>query len=282
MRIVRYGPKGRERPGVLDQVGQIRDLSREVADILPEVLAPKMLTQLMKLDLSTLPVVAGNHRLGTPLVEVGKIVCIGLNYADHAAESGLPVPEKPVIFLKATTAINGPTDPIVVPKQATATDWEIELGVVIGSIARYVDVDQAIEHVAGYCIGNDVSERNFSEEGGGQWTKGKSADTFAPLGPWLVTPDEISDPQQLGMQLEVNGHIYQNSSTSEMVFGVAELVSYVSQFMTLSPGDVLLTGTPYGTGYGQRPQVYLQPGDVLRLRIDRLGEQVSPVVPWSR
>ncbi len=281
MKLLRHGARGSERPGLLHADGSIRDLSGEIADIGPATLGPDVLARLRALDPARLPLVEGRTRLGAPVAGVSKIVCIGLNYADHAAESGLPVPEKPIVFLKATTAINGPHDRVVLPQRATAGDWEVELGVVIGSTARYVPEADALGHVAGYCVANDVSERNFSEEGGGQWTKGKSADTFAPLGPWLVTRDEVPDPQALGLWLEVNGRRMQQSSTRQMVFGAAALVSYVSRFMTLLPGDVMLTGTPYGTGYGQRPQTYLKPGDVMRLGIDGLGEQRMDVVAWS-
>ena len=281
MRLVRHGAKGSERPGIIARDGQIRDLTGHVDDITPAILARDRLADLARLDPAALPRVDAASRLGPPLTGIGKIVCVGLNYADHAAESGLPVPEKPVLFLKATTAINGPNDPVVLPQRATAGDWEVELGFVIGTRAQYVDETRALDHVVGYCVANDVSERNFSEEGGGQWTKGKSADTFAPIGPWLVTADEVPEPQSLPIWLEVNGRRMQESNTREMVFGVRFLVSYISRFMTLEPGDIVFTGTPYGTGYGQRPQTYLKPGDVMRLGIGGLGEQRLEVIAWS-
>ena len=281
MRLVRHGAKGSERPGIIARDGQIRDLTGHVDDITPAILAPGRLAALARLDPEALPRVDAASRLGPPLTGIGKIVCVGLNYADHAAESGLPVPEKPVLFLKATTAINGPYDPVVLPQRATAGDWEVELAFVIGTRAQYVDETRALDHVAGYCVANDVSERNFSEEGGGQWTKGKSADTFAPIGPWLVIADEIPDPQSLPIWLEVNGRRMQESNTREMVFGVRFLVSYISRFMTLEPGDIVFTGTPYGTGYGRRPQTYLKPGDVMRLGIGGLGQQRLDVIAWS-
>jgi 2-keto-4-pentenoate hydratase/2-oxohepta-3-ene-1,7-dioic acid hydratase in catechol pathway len=278
MKLLRYGARGAERPGLLDELGQIRDLSAKVEDLNGAALAPESLARLSRIDINSLAVIPGSPRIGPCVADVGKLVCIGLNYADHAAESGLPVPEKPIVFIKATTAINGPYDPIELPRRATAGDWEAELGVIIGTRAKYVDEASALRYVAGYCVANDVSERKFSEEGGGQWTKGKSADTFAPLGPWLVTDEEVQDPQRLGLWLEVNGKRMQESNTGQMVFGVASLISYVSQFMTLVPGDIILTGTPFGTAYGRGAQYYLKPGDVIHLGIDGLGEQRSPVI----
>ncbi|MFQ5939621.1 MAG: fumarylacetoacetate hydrolase family protein [Alphaproteobacteria bacterium] len=281
MKLLRYGPRGRERPGLLDRAGRIRDLAAEIQDIVPATLAPERLASLKNLDPEGLPPVAGKPRLGPPIAGVGKVIGIGLNYADHAAEAGVPVPEEPILFMKATTAISGPTDPVVIPKDAEKTDWEVELGVVIGRSARYVAAEAALDHVAGYCIVNDVSERAFQLERGGQFVKGKSADGFAPMGPWLVTTDEIPDPQNLALWLEVNGKRYQDGHTSRMVFGVAELVSYISRFMTLAPGDVITTGTPPGVGMGQKPPVYLRPGDRVRLGIEGLGEQDQEMLAWS-
>ena len=281
MKLVRFGEPGVERPGRIGADGALRDLSQHISDISPPVLARDALARLAALDDARLPVVHGRHRLGPPVGGVGKIVLIGLNYRDHAAKSGLPVPERPVVFLKATTALSGPTDPVVMPLDARTVDWEVELGIVIGRTARYVAEAAALSHVAGYCVMNDVSERTFSEDNGGNWTKGKSCDTFGPMGPWLVTTDEETDPQRLGIWLEVNGKRYQNSNTANMVFGVAALVSYVSRFMTLQPGDVISSGTPGGVGLGQKPPVFLKPGDVMRLGIDGLGEQRLEVVPFS-
>ncbi len=281
MKLLRYGPRGRERPGLLDRAGQIRDLAAEIQDIVPATLAPDRLAPLKDLDPETLPPVEGKPRVGPPVAGVGKVIGIGLNYADHAAEAGMPVPEEPILFMKATTAISGPTDPVVIPKDAEKTDWEVELGVVIGRSARYVAAPTALDYVAGYCLVNDVSERAFQLERGGQFVKGKSADGFAPMGPWLVTTDEIPDPQNLALWLEVNGKRYQDGHTSRMIFGVAELVSYVSRFMTLAPGDVITTGTPPGVGMGQKPPVYLRPGDRVRLGIEGLGEQDQEMLAWS-
>ena len=273
MKLLRIGPAGHEKPAALDDTGILRDLSQIVPDIAGDVLLDTALDALRALDLTRLPAVSGDVRIGPCVGHVGKVICIGLNYSDHAAESGMPVPSEPILFLKASTAICGPYDDVLIPRGSTKTDWEVELGVVIGKAARYVEEAQALEHVAGYCIVNDVSEREHQLERGTQWTKGKSADTFAPLGPWLVTRDEIPDSGNLGMWLTVDGHRYQNGSTRTMVFGVARLVAYVSQFMTLAPGDVIATGTPPGVGLGQKPPVYLQKGQVMELGIDGLGTQ---------
>lgn len=281
MRLVRYGDAGREKPGLLDRHGVLRDLSRVSDDIAGEVLTAQGLQRLAALDAATLPQVEGHPRLGAPVGRVGKIVCVGLNYADHAAESGQEVPEQPVLFMKATSAIVGAFDDVVIPRAAAKTDWEVELGVVIGDAARDVPRERALGHVAGYLIVNDVSERAFQFEHGGQWVKGKSCDTFAPLGPWLVTRDEIRDPQNLEMWLDVNGHRYQDGNTRTMIFDVAALVSYISRYMTLEPGDVISTGTPPGVGLGQKPPVYLKPDDVMELGIAGLGAQRQRVTAAS-
>jgi 2-keto-4-pentenoate hydratase/2-oxohepta-3-ene-1,7-dioic acid hydratase in catechol pathway len=281
MKLLRYGLPGQEKPGVLDQDGTIRDLSGIVPDIAGEVLSPAGLDRLRGVDPSTLPRVEGEQRIGPCVGQVGKFICIGLNYSDHAAESGMAVPPEPVIFMKATSAICGPNDGIEIPRGAEKTDWEVELGIVIGKAAKYVDEAQALEHVAGYCVVNDVSERSFQTERSGQWTKGKSADTFGPLGPWLVTRDEIPDPQNLRMWLEVDGKRFQDGSTETMVYGTAFVVSYLSQFMSLQPGDVIATGTPPGVGMGQKPPVYLRPGNRVRLGIDGLGQQEQLVRSWN-
>jgi 2-keto-4-pentenoate hydratase/2-oxohepta-3-ene-1,7-dioic acid hydratase in catechol pathway len=273
MKLLRYGPRGQEKPGMLDNDNQIRDLSGIVADIDGHAIRPENLAKLFAIDPANLPLVGGNPRLGPCVAGVGKFMCIGLNYSDHAAESGMQVPDEPVLFMKATSAISGPNDDIVIPRGSKKTDWEIELGVVIGQTAKYVPVERALDHVAGYCVVNDLSERAFQLETSGQWVKGKSCDSFGPIGPWLVTKDEVADPQDLAMWLEVNSHRYQNGSTRTMIFGVAEIVSYLSRFMSLHPGDVISTGTPPGVGLGLKPQVYLKPGDVVRLGIAGLGEQ---------
>ena len=273
MKLLRYGQKGHEKPGVLDNENQIRDLSGVVADIDGRTINPGSLAKLLAIDPTGLPLVDGNPRLGPCVGGVGKFMCIGLNYSDHAAESGMQVPDEPVLFMKATSAISGPNDDIIIPRGSRKTDWEIELGVVIGKTAKYVAVEQALEHVAGYCVINDLSERAFQLETSGQWVKGKSCDSFGPLGPWLVTRDEVPNPQNLDMWLEVNSHRYQNGNSRTMVFGVAEIVSYLSRFMSLHPGDVISTGTPPGVGLGLSPQVYLKPGDRVRLGITGLGEQ---------
>lgn len=281
MKLLRYGPAGQEKPGLLDAAGQIRDLSAVVGDIAGEVLSPQGLERLRNLDTGTLPVVTGQPRLGPCVAGVGKFICIGLNYSDHAAETGADVPPEPIVFMKATSAIVGPDDDVIIPKNSHKTDWEVELAVVIGSTARYVSEADAMAHVAGYCVANDVSERAFQMERQGQWTKGKSADSFGPIGPWLVTADEVPDPQNLSMFLEVNGKRYQDGSTKTMIYGVRYLVSYLSQFMSLQAGDIISTGTPPGVGMGQRPQVYLEPGDRIRLGIAGLGEQNQSVRAYS-
>jgi 2-keto-4-pentenoate hydratase/2-oxohepta-3-ene-1,7-dioic acid hydratase in catechol pathway len=278
MKLVRYGNPGLERPGLLDAEGLVRDLSGVVPDLAGPALQPDSLQALRTLDLRALPVVAPETRLGPCVGGVGKFVCIGLNYSDHAAESGMAVPNEPVVFMKATSAICGPNDNVVLPRDSSKCDWEVELGVVIGKEAKYVPERDALSYVCGYCVINDLSERKFQLEGTGQWVKGKSADTFGPIGPWLVTADEIENPQNLALWLEVDGRRYQNGSTKTMVFGVAHLVSYLSRFMSLQPGDILSTGTPPGVGLGQRPPVYLRAGNVMRLGIEGLGEQRQHVV----
>ena len=278
MKLLRYGESGSEKPGLLDSQQKIRDLSGVVADIAGDVLGADGLAKLRGLDPDSLPEVQGSPRIGAPVGQIGKFICVGLNYADHAAESGMAVPEQPVIFMKATTAICGPFDDVIIPRGSKKTDWEVELGVVIGDIARDVPLESALQHVAGYLVVNDISEREFQLEQGGQWVKGKSCDTFGPIGPWLVTRDEVPDPQDLGMQLSVNAHRYQDGSTRTMVFGVAELVSYISRYMTLMPGDVISTGTPPGVGLGQKPPVYLKAGDVMELEIEGLGSQRQQAV----
>jgi 2-keto-4-pentenoate hydratase/2-oxohepta-3-ene-1,7-dioic acid hydratase in catechol pathway len=273
MKLLRHGPAGRERPGAVAADGSIRDLSGVVADIDLRELTPQRLAELARVDLSTLPRVEPTERLGACVAPIGKVVCVGLNYSDHAAESGMPVPSEPILFLKPSSAVCGPNDDVEIPRGSRKSDWEVELGVVIGRRAKYVDEADALDYVAGYCIVNDVSEREFQLERQGQWDKGKGHDTFAPIGPWLVTRDEIADPQALSMWLDVNGRRFQQGSTSTMVFGVRELVSYISRFMTLEPGDVISTGTPPGVGMGQKPPVWLKAGDVMRLGIEGLGEQ---------
>lgn len=281
MKLLRYGPRGREKPGLLDADGAIRDLSAAVDDIAGQVLTPAGLAELAGIDPASLPKVGGSPRIGPCVGRVGKFVCVGLNYADHAEESGMAVPPEPVLFMKATSSISGPNDDVIIPRGSRKTDWEVELGVVIGAEARYVDEARAMDHVAGYCVINDVSEREFQQERSGQWVKGKSADTFGPIGPWLVTRDEVADPQDLKMFLEVDGHRYQNGSTRTMVYGVAYLVSYISQFMSLQPGDLISTGTPPGVGLGLKPQVFLGPGQTMRLGIEGLGEQTQRTVAWA-
>lgn len=282
MKLLRYGAKGAEKPGMLDASGQVRDLSAIVPDIAAAMLTPAGLAPLRELDPASLPLVDRPGRLAPPWSGMGKFICIGLNYADHAAESGLQVPAEPVIFMKPTSAVVGCNDPVVLPQGSVKTDWEVELGVVIGERARYVSEADAMRHVAGYCVVNDVSEREYQIERGGTWDKGKGCDTFGPVGPWLATADEIADSQALGMWLDVNGKRYQNGSTRTMVFGVAQLVSYVSRFMTLYPGDLISTGTPPGVGMGQKPTpVYLKAGDEMRLGIEGLGEQRQRVHAWD-
>ncbi|MDH0093114.1 fumarylacetoacetate hydrolase family protein [Achromobacter mucicolens] len=282
MKLMRYGAKGSEKPALIDAEGQVRDLSSIISDITAESLVPAKLAQLRALDPASLPLVAQPGRVAPPWRGMGKFICIGLNYADHAAESGLPVPAEPVVFMKTTSAVVGCNDPVVLPQESVKTDWEVELGVVIGEKARYVSEADALKHVAGYCVVNDVSEREYQIERGGTWDKGKGCDTFGPIGPWLVTADEVPNPQDLEMWLEVNGKRYQNGSTRTMVFGVAQLVSYVSRFMTLYPGDLISTGTPPGVGMGQKPApVYLKAGDEMKLGIAGLGEQRQRVHAWD-
>lgn len=271
MKLLRYGPRGAEKPGILDAQGNIRDLSGIVGDIAGDTLAN--LDRLAGIDVDNLPVVTGDPRLGACVGGTGKFMCIGLNYSDHAAETGMDVPPEPVLFMKATSAICGPNDPILIPRGSDKTDWEVELGVVIGKSAKYVSESEALDHVAGYCVINDVSERAFQTERAGQWTKGKSCDNFGQTGPYLVTKDEIADPQNLGMWLTVNGEKVQDGSTQTMVYGVAHVVSYLSGFMTLHPGDIISTGTPPGVGMGFNPPRYLKPGDVVELGIQGLGQQ---------
>jgi 2-keto-4-pentenoate hydratase/2-oxohepta-3-ene-1,7-dioic acid hydratase in catechol pathway len=278
MKLLRYGDPGSEKPGLLDSSGTIHDLSGVVPDIARGTLLPESLDKLRKLDPNSLPRVNGNPRLGPCVGGVGKFICIGLNYADHAAESNMPLPKEPIVFMKATSAIVGPNDNLEIPRGSTKTDWEVELGVVIGKPAKYVAEADAMSHVAGYCVVHDVSERTFQLEGTGQWVKGKSADTFGPIGPWLVTTDEVQDPGNLKLWLEVDGHRYQDGSTSTLIFGVAYLVSYLSRFMSLQPGDIISTGTPPGVGHGKKPPVYLRAGQVVRLGVERLGEQRQQVV----
>ena len=278
MKLLRYGERGSERPGMIDAAGKIRDLSGHVDDIAGEVLFDEGLAKLASIDPASLPLVEGEPRLGACVAGMTKFICIGLNYADHAAESGMEVPPEPVIFMKANSAICGPNDPIIIPRNSVKTDWEVELAVVIGKPAKYVSEDEALDYVAGYALTNDVSEREFQIERAGNWTKGKSCDNFGQIGPWLVTRDEIADPQNLSMWCDVNGERMQDGSTRTMVYGVKHLVSYLSQFMTLHPGDVISTGTPPGVGMGKKPQVYLKPGDVVTLGIEGLGEQRQDVI----
>ncbi|MFL6698500.1 MAG: fumarylacetoacetate hydrolase family protein [Vitreoscilla sp.] len=278
MKLLRHGPAGRERPGLLDAQGQVRDLAGVVPDIAGATLTEAGLAVLRTLDPQSLPLVPPGTRLGPCVGAVGKFVCIGLNYADHAAESGMPIPSEPVVFGKWTSAIVGPDDDVQIPPGSQKTDWEVELGVVIGEGGRYIAEEDALRHVAGYCVVNDVSEREYQLERGGQWDKGKGCDTFGPIGPWLVTRDEVPDPQRLGLWLDLNGRRMQDGNTRTMVFGVAHIVSYLSRFMSLQPGDVISTGTPPGVGLGQKPPLYLRAGDVMRLGIDGLGEQTQRVV----
>ncbi|WP_420333807.1 fumarylacetoacetate hydrolase family protein [Roseibium sp.] len=281
MKLLRYGPAGQEKPGLLDDDGRVRDLSAHVVDISGDDLSPEKVAQLKGLDTSSLPVVPGQPqedlRLGPCVGDVGKFICIGLNYADHAAESGLDVPPEPVVFGKWTSAIVGPDDDVEIPRGSEKTDWEVELGVVIGKGGKYIEEADALQHVAGFCVINDVSERDFQLHRAGTWDKGKGSDTFGPIGPWLVTPDEVGDFDQLAMWLEVDGHRYQNGSTSTMVYKVPHLISYCSRFMSLQPGDVISTGTPPGVGMGQKPPVYLKGGEVMRLGIEKLGTQTQNV-----
>ena len=283
MKLVRYGAKGKEKPGLIDKEGKLRDLSGVIPDITSAHLSSAELSKLAKIKTSTLPLVKGKPRYGVPLADVGKFLAIGLNYSDHAAEAGMPCPKEPIIFFKADTSLSGPNDPVMLPKGSKKSDWEVELGVVIGKKARYVSKKDALKHVAGYCLINDVSEREYQLERGGTWDKGKGCDTFGPVGPWLVTADEIKDPQKLGMWLDVNGKRFQTGTTKTMIFDVQTIVSYVSEFMTLMPGDVITTGTPPGVGMGVKPKPrYLKAGDVMTLGIDGLGEQRQEVVAFKK
>ncbi len=281
MKLVRYGNPGKEKPGLIDAEGKLRDLSAVIKDIGPDQLGDAALAKLRKLKTDKLPLVRGKPRIGCPVAGVPKFIAIGLNYADHAAESGSPIPKEPIVFMKATTCIQGPDDAVMLPKGSVKSDWEVELGVVIGTKARYVSQKAALDHVAGYCTINDLSEREYQIERGGTWDKGKGCDTFGPVGPWLVTRDEVANPQKLDMWLDVNGVRRQTGNTKTMIFSVAKLVSYVSQFMTLMPGDVITTGTPPGVGLGMKPPVYLKKGDVMTLGIEGLGEQRQTVVPFK-
>jgi 2,4-diketo-3-deoxy-L-fuconate hydrolase len=281
MKLVRYGNPGKEKPGLIDAEGKLRDLSGLVKDIGPDQLSDAALAKIAKVKTDKLPLVRGKPRMGCPVAGVGKFIAIGLNYADHAAESGLPIPPEPIVFMKATTCIQGSNDPVMLPKNSVKSDWEVELGVVIGTKARYVSQKDALNFVAGYCTINDVSEREFQIERGGTWDKGKGCDTFGPIGPWLVTRDEIPNPQKLDMWLDLNGKRVQTGNTKTMIFSVAKIVAYVSQFMTLMPGDVITTGTPPGVGLGMKPPLYLKKGDVMTLGIQGLGDQSQTVVPFK-
>ena len=283
MKLLRYGPKGQEKPGLLDADGRIRDLSGFVADITPAQLWGEGLEALKAVDPTTLPLVEGELRYGVPVNGSRKFIAIGLNFADHAAESNLPIPSEPVVFTKAISCLTGPNDTVIIPRGSEKTDWEVELGIVIGKAASYVDQAEALDHVAGYVLINDVSERAFQTERGGTWDKGKGCDTFGPVGPWILTTDEVGDVQALDMWLDLNGKRMQTGNTKTMIFGVAEIVSYVSQFMTLEPGDLITTGTPPGVGLGQKPEpFYLKPGDVMELGIEKLGVQRQQVMAWSK
>lgn len=281
MKLLRYGEMGQERPALLDANGQIRDLSGAVDDIAEDTLAPEGLARLEEIDPATLPLVEGEPRIGACVGHVGKLICVGLNYADHAAEAGMDLPPEPILFMKATSSICGPNDDIRIPRGSEKTDWEVELGIVIGKEARYLEPEDAMDHVAGYCVVNDISERAFQIERAGQWVKGKSADTFGPIGPWMVTRDEVADPQDLGLWLSVDGQKYQDGTTRTMVFGVAHLVHYISQFMSLQPGDIIATGTPPGVGMGQTPQTFLRAGQVMELGIEGLGQQRQRTIAWN-
>lgn len=280
MKLLRFGPVGHERPGLLDRDGQIRDLSSVIADIDAYTLSDERLARLRTLDPDRFPVAPQGSRIGPCVATVSKVVCVGLNYRAHAAEAGMPEPAEPVLFMKATSSICGPNDPIQPPPRTTKLDWEVELGVVIGKLARNIDEADALDHVAGYCVVNDVSERAFQTEGTGQWLKGKSADTFCPLGPWLVTRDEIPDPQTLRLWSEVDGRRMQDSNTADMIFSVAHSVAFISRFMTLLPGDVIATGTPQGVAMGHRPPAWLRAGQMIRMGVEGLGEQGQRILPW--
>ncbi|MBY3134410.1 fumarylacetoacetate hydrolase family protein [Rhizobium laguerreae] len=278
MKLLRYGQRGAEKPGILDKSGKVRGLSGQVDDIAGESLTAAGLAKIAAIDVGSLPVVAEPGRLGPCVSRTGKFICVGLNYADHAAETGAAIPEEPILFMKATSAITGPNDNVIIPRKSKKTDWEVELGIVIGDEARYVTEADAMKHVAGYCLINDVSEREFQAERGGQWTKGKSADSFGPIGPWMVTRDEVADPQDLKMWLSVDGTMRQNGSTKTMIFGVSFLVHYISQFMSLQPGDIISTGTPPGVGLGMKPPLFLKAGQTIKLGIEGLGEQTQLTV----
>lgn len=283
MKLVRYGAKGKEKPGLIDQDGKLRDLSKVVKDITPEHLSKTALAKLAKLDTAKLPLVKGKPRFGVPFTGVGKFLAIGLNYSDHAAEAGMPIPKEPIMFFKADTSLSGPNDKVMLPQGSKKSDWEVELGIVIGKKARYVTKKDALKHVAGYCVVNDVSEREYQLERGGTWDKGKGCDTFGPVGPWLVTADEIKDPQKLDMWLDVNGKRFQTGNTKTMIFDAATIISYVSEFMTLMPGDIITTGTPPGVGMGVKPKPrFLKAGDVMTLGIQGLGEQRQEVVAFKK
>lgn len=282
MKLLRYGPKGQEKPGMLDDQGQVRDLSGYVSDITPAEISAEGLAKLAAIDIASLPIAEGEHRYGVPLNGSRKFIAIGLNFADHAAESNLPIPSEPVVFTKAISCLNGPNDDVIIPRGSQKTDWEVELGVVIGKTASYVTKEEALDHVAGYVLINDVSERAFQIERGPTWDKGKGCDTFGPVGPWLVTSDEVGDPHNLDMWLELNGKRMQTGNTRTMIFSVAEIVAYLSEFMTLEPGDLITTGTPPGVGLGQTPPLYLKAGDQVKLGIEKLGEQGQTFVAWSR
>jgi len=287
MKLVRYGKPGQEKPGLIDSHGQLRDLSKVIQDVSPDQLSDKALAKLRKLKTDKLPLVKGKPRMGCPISHISKFVAIGLNYADHAAEAGMPIPKEPIVFLKANNSIQGPDDNVMLPKGSVKSDWEVELGIVIGTEARYVSQKDALNHVAGYCVVNDVSEREYQLERGGSWDKGKGCDTFGPIGPWLVTRDEVPNPQKLHMWLDHNGQRMQDGNTKTMIFGVAKLVSYVSQFMTLNPGDVITTGTPPGVGMGMKKKgkpapVFLKAGDTMSLGIEGLGEQHQKVIAYKK
>lgn len=282
MKLIRWGAPGSEKPGMMDGQGILRDLSGKVPEITPALLSPDGLGSLASIDPAKLPALPAGTRLGVPLTGISKIVCVGLNYADHAAETGAAIPKEPILFLKAVSSLTGPNDDIVIPRGSVKTDWEVELGVVIGTRASYVNEQEALDHVAGYCVVNDVSEREYQTERGGQWDKGKGCDSFAPTGPWLVTKDEIADTQNLKLWTEVNGVRRQDGSTKTMIFGVRTLVSYISHFMTLMPGDIIATGTPPGVAMGMKPPQYLKAGDAVRMSVEGLGEQASRLVAWSR
>ncbi|MEZ5739988.1 MAG: fumarylacetoacetate hydrolase family protein [Burkholderiaceae bacterium] len=282
MKLVRYGKPGKEKPGLIDSEGKLRNLSGKVADIGPAQLSPKGLAKLAKINPARLPLVRGKPRMGVPFSGTRKFIAIGLNYADHAAETGAPIPAEPIVFTKALSCLQGPDDDVMLPKDSVKTDWEVELGIVIGSRARYVSKRQALSHVAGFVVVNDVSEREFQTERGGSWDKGKGCDTFGPVGPWLVTTDEVGNPGKLGMWLKVNGKTMQDGSTRTMIFDCATLVSYVSEFITLEPGDIITTGTPPGVGMGMKPPQYLKAGDVVELGIEGLGTQTQKIVKFKK